>query len=230
MRQQTSIRRAVDSLAPVQPGQGSLTIFARLYRDTLLFILKNLTYASHQQNHNHRHTTPMLNAECGTTWVHTAVGVYAPVRLHIVPPPSSLVYFIRLVAQWDMELDRKSTGGQRRRCVVNIRCSWPIPLTFSFVLKVSHWLSSHIHQSLTMNGLEFAVDDTTALPVLRRGFKSHCKDSELSSASNARSGHTPRARPYGRDRYDDRQRSPDVELLRYWFSLTAEKLRTQAPR
>ena len=81
-----------------------------------------------------------------------------------------------------------------------------------------------------MNRLEFAVDDTTALPVLRRGFKSHCKDSELSSASNARYGHTPRARPYGRDRYDDRQRSPDVELLRYWFSLTAEKLRTQALR
>jgi hypothetical protein len=30
------------------------------------------------------------DAECGTTLVHTAVGVYAPVRLHIVPPPSSL--------------------------------------------------------------------------------------------------------------------------------------------
>ena len=31
------------------------------------------------------------DAECGTTWVHIMVGVYAPVRLlHIGPPPSSL--------------------------------------------------------------------------------------------------------------------------------------------
>jgi len=34
------------------------------------------------------------DAESGTTWVHTTVGVYAPVRLHIVPPPSSLFKFI----------------------------------------------------------------------------------------------------------------------------------------
>ncbi len=68
------------------------------------------------------------NAESGTTWVHTAVGVYAPVRLHIVPPPSSLFKFIRPVARWDMELNRELTGERGRRCVVNIRCSRPIPL------------------------------------------------------------------------------------------------------
>ena len=136
---------------------------------------------------------------------------------------------IRPVARWDMELNRELTGGRGRRCVVKIRCSCPIPLTSSFVLKVLHSLSSHIHQSPTMNGFELAIDDTTALPVLRRGFKNHCKDPELSGASNARSGHTPRACPCGRDRYDDRQRWPDVEL-HYWFPLTAEMLQTQAPR
>ena len=76
-------------------------------------------------------------------------------------------------------------------------------------------------QSPAMNGLELAADNTTALPVLRCG-------SKLSSASNARSGHTPQARPC--DRYDDRQRWPDVEHLCRWFSLTAEKLQIQAPQ
>jgi len=33
-----------------------------------------------------------------------------------------------------------------------------IPLTTSFILKVLPSLSSHIHQSSTMNGLELAVD------------------------------------------------------------------------
>jgi hypothetical protein len=128
------------------------------------------------------------DAESGTTWVHTAVGVYAPVRLHIVPPPSSLFNFIRPVARWDTELNRELRGQRGRRCVVKIRCSWPIPLTSSFVLKILHWLSSHIHQIPTTNGLELAVDDSRALQVLRRGFKNHCKDPELSSVSNARSG------------------------------------------
>ena len=73
------------------------------------------------------------DAESGTTWVHTAVGVYAPMRLHIVPPSSSLFKFIRPVARWDMELNRKLAGGRGRRCV---RCSRPIPLTSSFVVKV----------------------------------------------------------------------------------------------
>jgi hypothetical protein len=40
------------------------------------------------------------DAECGTTWVHTTVGVYASVRLQVVPPPSSLFKFIRPVARW----------------------------------------------------------------------------------------------------------------------------------
>jgi hypothetical protein len=128
------------------------------------------------------------DAESGTTWVHTAVGVYAPVRLHIVPPPSSLFKFIRPVVRWDMELNRELTGERGWRCVIKIRCSRPIPLTSSFVLKKLHWLSSHIHQSPTTNGLELAVDDSRALQVLRRGFKDHCKDPELSRASNARSG------------------------------------------
>jgi hypothetical protein len=103
------------------------------------------------------------DAECGTTWVHTAMGVYAPVRLHIVPPSSSLFKFIRPVARWDMELNRKLAGGQGRRCVVKIRCSRPIPLT-SFVVKVLHSLSSHIHQSPTTNGLELAVNDSKSAP------------------------------------------------------------------
>ena len=38
------------------------------------------------------------DAECGTTWVHTMVGVYASVRLNIIPPPSSLFEFIGLVS------------------------------------------------------------------------------------------------------------------------------------
>jgi hypothetical protein len=87
----------------------------------------------------------------------------------------------------DVELNRELTGGRGRRCVVKICCSRPIPLTSSFVVKILHWLSSHIHQSPTLNGLELAVDDSRALHMLRRGFKNHCKDSELSSASNARS-------------------------------------------
>ena len=41
---------------------------------------------------------------------------------------------------------------------------------------------------LTTNGLELTVDDTRALHMLRRGFKTHFKDHELSSASNAKSG------------------------------------------
>jgi len=54
--------------------------------------------------------------------------------------------------------------------------------------KVLQSLSSHIHQSLTMNGLELAVDDSRVLHVLRRGFKNHCKDPGLLSVSNTRSG------------------------------------------
>jgi len=169
------------------------------------------------------------DAECRISWVHTAVGVYAPVRLHIIPPPSSLLIYQTggpMGYGDEQEVNRRTAAA----VMVNICCSRPIPLTSSFVLKVLHSLSSHIHQSPTMNGLELAADDTTALPVLRHGFKNHCKDSELLSASNARSGHTPRARPCGRDRYDDRQRWPDVELLRHLFSLTTEKLQTQASR
>jgi hypothetical protein len=54
--------------------------------------------------------------------------------------------------------------------------------------KVLQSLSSHIHQSPTMNGLELAVDDSRALHMLRCGFKNHCKDPRLLSVSNARSG------------------------------------------
>jgi hypothetical protein len=113
-----------------------------------IFILKNLTYASHQRKHNYHHAAPMLNPERrGFTlrWEYMLLSGYISSRRH---PLSSK---IQPVARWDMELNRELTGERGRRCLAKIRFSPTIPLTSSFVVMILHLLSSHIHQSLSDN-------------------------------------------------------------------------------